>query len=98
MLLEISETCELEFWNYHNPLFKYIALLQLLLYGDKDIPDVVNRIILQWTVDFIHKIGQLGQGNLDFACAMKSLKSHLYLPAICSDHFCLAIHNCTFSL
>ena len=36
------------------------VLLQLLLYGDKDFPDDVNKIILQLTIDFIHKTGRLG--------------------------------------
>ena len=36
------------------------VLLQLLLYGDKDFPDYVNKIILQLTIDFIHKTGRLG--------------------------------------
>ena len=36
------------------------VLLQLLLYGDKHFPDDVNKIILQLTIDFIHKTGRLG--------------------------------------
>ena len=36
------------------------VLLQLLLYGDKDFPDDVNKIILQLTIDFIHKTGRFG--------------------------------------
>ena len=33
-------------------------LLQLLLYGDKDFPDSVNRHILELTLNFIHKTGR----------------------------------------
>ena len=33
-------------------------LLQLLLYGNKDIPDSVNRHILELTLNFIHKTGR----------------------------------------
>ena len=34
------------------------VLLQLLLYGNKDFPADVNKIILQLTIDFIHKTGR----------------------------------------
>ena len=40
--------------------FSRNAPLQLLLYGDKDLPEDVNKIILQLTVDFIHITGRLG--------------------------------------
>ena len=33
-------------------------LLQLLLYGDKDFSDSVNRHILELTLKFIHKTGR----------------------------------------
>ena len=33
-------------------------LLQLLLYGDKDFPDSLNRHILELTLHFIHKTGR----------------------------------------
>ena len=33
-------------------------LLQLLLYGNKDFPDSVNRHILELTLNFIHKTGR----------------------------------------
>ena len=33
-------------------------LLKLLLYGDKDFPDSVNRHILELTLNFIHKTGR----------------------------------------
>ena len=36
------------------------TLMQLLLYGDKDFPDDVNKIILQLTIDFTHKTGRFG--------------------------------------
>ena len=36
------------------------VLLQLLLYGDKDFPDDVKKIILQLAICFIHKAGRFG--------------------------------------
>ena len=33
-------------------------LLQLLLYGNKDFPDTVNRNVLELTLNFIHKTGR----------------------------------------
>ena len=36
------------------------VLLRLSLYGDQDFPDDVNKIILQLTIDFIHKTGPFG--------------------------------------
>ena len=36
----------------------YDFLLQLLLYGNKDFPDSVNRHILELTLKFIHKTGR----------------------------------------
>ena len=33
-------------------------LLQFLLYGNKDFPDSVNRHILEFTLNFIHKTDQ----------------------------------------
>ena len=34
------------------------CLLQLLLYGDKDFPDLVNRHVLELPLNFIHKTGR----------------------------------------
>ena len=42
-----------------NSLLRNV-LLQLLLFGDKDFPDDVNKIILQLTIDFIHNTGRFG--------------------------------------
>ena len=34
------------------------ALIQLLLYGDKDLSDDINKDILQLTLNFIHRTGR----------------------------------------
>ena len=44
-------------WN-SSTQGELVTLLQLLLYGDKDFPDDVNKIILKLTIDFIHKAGR----------------------------------------
>ena len=33
-------------------------LLQLLLYGDKDLPSDINKHVLEHTLEFIHKTGR----------------------------------------
>ena len=40
--------------------FSNSALLQLLLYGDKDLSDDINKDILQLTLSFIHRTGRFG--------------------------------------
>ena len=35
-----------------------IVLIKLLLYGDKDFSDSINKSILQLTINFIHKTGR----------------------------------------
>ena len=34
------------------------VLIKLLLYGDKDLPDNINKNILELTLNFIHKTGR----------------------------------------
>ena len=36
------------------------ALTKLLLYGDKDFSDSINRSIIQLNINFIHKTGRFG--------------------------------------
>ena len=38
--------------------FSNSALIQLLLYGDKDLSDNINKDILQLTLNFIHRTGR----------------------------------------
>ena len=45
----------LNFTNLSNE-----ALVQLLLHGDNDLPDDLNRTILQLTLRFIYEIGRFG--------------------------------------
>ena len=50
-----------ELRNSHSKAsFKTKVQLQLLLYGNKDFPDDVNKIILQLTIDFNRKTGRFG--------------------------------------
>ena len=46
-------------YEYAN-LANYV-LLQILLYGDKNFPNNLNRSILELTIRFIHSIGRLEQ-------------------------------------
>ena len=34
------------------------VLVQILLYGDRNFPNEINKIILELTLDFIHKTGR----------------------------------------
>ena len=36
------------------------VLVQYLLYGNKELPDDVNKKLLELTLNFIHKTGRLG--------------------------------------
>ena len=36
------------------------VLVQYLLYGNKELPDDVNKNLLELTLNFIHKTGRLG--------------------------------------
>ena len=40
--------------------FSNSALVQLLLYGDKELSDDINKDILQLTLNFIHSTGRFG--------------------------------------
>ena len=40
--------------------FSNSALIQLLLYGDKDLSDDINKDIIQLTLNFIHRTGRFG--------------------------------------
>ena len=40
--------------------FSNSALIQLLLYDDKDLPDDINKDIIQLTLNFIHRTGRFG--------------------------------------
>ena len=40
--------------------FSKSALIQLLLYDDKDLSDDINKDIIQLTLNFIHRTGRFG--------------------------------------
>ena len=46
-------------WTKINS-FSNIALVQLSLYGDKDLSDDINKDILQLNLNFIHRTGRFG--------------------------------------
>ena len=57
-------------------------LLQLLLYGDKDFPDSVNRHILELTLNFIHKTGRF-----DYRLIPDPSISHPIVALFCNHCF-----------
>ena len=57
LLVEISQLLQ-PFVQINN--LSNIVLIKLLLYGDKDFSDSINKSILQLTINFIHKTGQFG--------------------------------------
>ena len=57
LLAEISQMLQ-PFVQINN--LSNIVLIKLLLYGDKDLSDSINKSILQLTINFIHKTGRFG--------------------------------------
>ena len=57
LLVEVSQLLQ-PFIPISRP--SNVVLIKLLLYGDEDLSDIVNKIILQSTVNFIHKTGRFG--------------------------------------
>ena len=57
LLAEISQLLQ-PFVQINN--LSNIVLIKLLLYGDKDFSDSINKSILQLTINFIHKTGRFG--------------------------------------
>ena len=57
LLAEISQLLQ-PFVQVNN--LSNIVLIKLLLYGDKDFSDSINKSILQLTINFIHKTGRFG--------------------------------------
>ena len=57
LLAEISQLLQ-PFVQINN--FSNIVLIKLLLYGDKDFLDSINKSIIQLTINFIHKTGRFG--------------------------------------
>ena len=55
LLVEISQLLE-PFVQINNLLNSF--LIKLLLYGDKDFLDSINKCILQLTINFIHQTGR----------------------------------------
>ena len=55
LLAEISQLLQ-PFVQINN--LSNIILIKLLLYGDKDFSDSINKSILQLTINFIHKTGR----------------------------------------
>ena len=57
LLAEISQLLQ-PFVQINN--LSNTALIKLLLYGDKDYSDSINKGIIQLTINFIHKTGRFG--------------------------------------